>query len=137
MQCPFEPEAPIDAGAASRNRPVWLLALLLAACGGAQESPSMGNETAVTADDGTWERLPAGARVRLDGILSGVYDSGGAGVSIVPHLCAHLTMTRREWQGLMQTARPLQRVTVYGSKTANHDYLGCLIQLDHVGIVAR
>jgi hypothetical protein len=37
----------------------------------------------------------------------------------------------------MQTARPLQRVTVYGSKTANPDYIGCLIQLDHVGIVAR
>ncbi len=126
---------PIGAGAASRNRAVWMLATLLAACG-TPEPEANGDETVVRADDGVWEQLPIGTRVRVDGTLAGAFENG-ARVEIGRNFCAHLAMTRREWDGLMQTARPGQRVTVYGSKAPGPATGACPVQLDHVGLVAR
>jgi hypothetical protein len=131
---------PIDAGAASRNlgaprRALWLLLpALLAACGAGTEPQA--NETIVRADDGVWERLPAGARVRLDGTLSGSFENG-ARVDLGPDLCAQLAMTRQEWDGLMQTTGPGQRVTVYGSKAPDPGGSACRLHLDRVGFIAR
>lgn len=126
---------------------------LLAACGtaeppanGGTSQPPAKNGTAqppandgVTpvggADDGVWESLPIGARVQTGGHLSDVFDDG-ARVQINPHVCAHLAMTRAEWDRLNQTVRPGRMVTVYGSKAPRPNG-GCLIQLERVGLVAR
>jgi len=109
---------------------------LLAACAGPQEPLANGNETAITADDGAWERLPVGARVRFDGILSGAFDNG-ARVDIASGLCASLAMTRSEWDALMVAAGPGRRVTAYGSKAAAPGGGACRLRLDRVGFVAR
>ena len=87
-------------------------------------------------DDGIWERLPLGARVRLDGVLSGLFDNG-ARVDLGPALCASLAMTRSEWDALMVTAGPGRRVTAYGSKAAAPAGSACRLRLDRVGFVAR
>jgi hypothetical protein len=130
-----------------------LLLALLAACGtseppanggtsqlrpgsGGSEPPANGGETLVSgADDGVWESLPIGARVQTGGYLDGAFDDG-ARVRVNPHVCAHLAMTRAEWDRLMQTVRPGQPVTVHGSKAPRLNG-GCLIQLERVGLVAR
>jgi hypothetical protein len=133
---------PIGAGAASRNRgdrcrAFWLLLPALAgACAGPPEPQAGGNETVVAADDGVWERLPVGARVRLDGVLSGEFDNG-ARVDLGPNLCASLAMTRSEWDALMVTAGAGRRVTAYGSKAASPGGSTCRLRLDRVGFVAR
>ena len=98
---------PIDAGAASRNRgarrrALWLLVPVLAgACAGPPEPQAGGNETVVRADDGVWERLPVGARVRLDGVLSGEFDNGSYALSSFP----------LDWQ-VRQLLRPKRGVPV-------------------------
>lgn len=121
-----------------------LLLALLTACGtpdppangGMSEPPGNRGETLVGgADDGIWESLPIGARVQTGGYLDGAYDDG-ARVNINPHVCAHLAMTRAEWDRLLQTVRPNQRIIVHGRK-APRLRGGCLIQLDQVGIVAQ
>lgn len=129
------------------------LLALLAACGtaeppanggasqppaksGISEPPANGGETLVSgADDGVWESLPIGARVRTGGYLADAFDDG-ARVLVNPHVCAHLAMTRAEWDRLIQTVRPGRQVTVYGSKAPRLSG-GCLIQLERVGLVAR
>ena len=139
MHLPSKPGPdPIAAGAASRNRGArscLLLLALLAACG-TSEPPANGGERLVSgADDGVWESLPFGARVQIGGHLAGQFDDG-ARVMVNPHVCAHLAMTRAEWEGLIQTVRPGRQVTVYGSKAPRPNG-GCLIQLERVGLVAR
>jgi hypothetical protein len=129
------------------------LVALLAACGtselpanggtsqppaksGIAEPPASGGVTPVSgADDGVWESLPLGARVQTGGYLDPAFDDG-ARVQINPHVCAHLAMTRAEWEALVQTVRPGRQVTVYGSKAPRPNG-GCLIQLERVGLVAR
>jgi hypothetical protein len=134
--------SPIHAAAASRNRgarrrALWLLVPVLAgACAGPPEPQAGGNETVVRADDGVWERLPVGARVRLDGVLSGEFDNG-ARVDLGPNLCASLAMTRSEWDALMVTAGAGQHVTAYGSKADGPGGSACRLRLDRVGFVAR
>lgn len=126
---------------------------LLAACGtpeppanGGTSQPPAGNGIAepgatnrVTpvggADDGLWESLPIGARIQTGGHLSPAFDNG-ARVQINPHVCAHLAMTRAEWDRLNQIVGPGRLVTVYGSKAPRLSG-GCLIQLERVGLVAR
>lgn len=157
MHLPSKPgPGPIAADALSRNhgaRHCLVLLALLAACG-IQEPPANGGTSELPAnkgtaaqqanggvtpvsgaDDGVWERLPIGARVRTGGHLSPAFDDG-ARVQINPHVCAHLAMTRAEWDALIQTVRPGRQVTVYGSKAPRPDG-GCLIQLDRVGLVAQ
>ena len=130
-----------------------LLLALLAGCGtseppangGTSQPPAQsataqpsadGRVTPVSgADDGVWESLPVGARVQTGGYLDPTFDDG-ARVQINPHVCAHLAMTRAEWEGLIQTVRPGRQVTVYGSKAPRPNG-GCLIQLERVGLVAR
>ena len=130
-----------------------LLLALLAGCGtseppangGSSQPPAQsataqpsadGRVTPVSgADDGVWESLPIGARVQTGGYLDGAFDDG-ARVRLNPHVCAHLAMTRAEWDRLVLTVRPGQPVTVYGSK-APRLRGGCLIQLERVGLVAR
>jgi hypothetical protein len=141
MQRPLKPEAPIDAGAVSRNRregrgAFLLLPALAVACAGPPEPQANGSEALVTANDGVWERLPVGARVRLDGILAGAFDNG-ARVDMAPGLCVSLAMTRSEWDALMETAGPGRRVTAYGSKAAAPGGSPCRLRLDRVGFVAR
>ena len=130
-----------------------LLLALLAACGASEppanggtshpppgsatsQPPADGRVTPVSgADDGVWDSLPVGARVQTGGYLDPTFDDG-ARVQINPHVCAHLAMTRAEWDRLMLTVRPGQPVTVYGSKAPRLNG-GCLIQLERVGLVAR
>ncbi|MGQ0590210.1 MAG: hypothetical protein ACT4N8_11885 [Sphingosinicella sp.] len=83
-----------------------------------------------------WETLPAGARVRIDGTLAGAFENG-ARVDIAPDLCAHLAMSRQEWDRLMLAAGPGRRVTVYGSKAADPGGNSCRLHLDRVGFIAR
>ena len=133
---------PIDAGATSRNRgarrrALWLLLTALAgACAGPQDPQANGNETLVRADDGSWERLPVGTRVRLDGVLSAAFDNG-ARVDLGHNFCASLAMTRSEWDALMVTAGPGRHVTAYGSKAVRPGGSACRLRLDRVGFVAR
>jgi hypothetical protein len=147
---------PIAAAAASRNRGArraMVLLALLAACGTAEppanggtsgppagsgvlQPPANGGETLVSgADDGVWESLPIGARVRTGGYLGGAFEDG-ARVHLNPHVCAHVAMTRAEWDRLIQTVRPGQQVMVRGSKAPRPNG-GCLIQLERALLVAR
>ena len=130
-----------------------VLLALLAACGTSEppankgtsqppaeneisQPPANGGETIVSgADNGVWESLPIGARVRTGGYFDPRFDDG-ARIRVNPHVCAHLTMTRAEWDRLAQTVRPSQLVTVYGSKAPRRND-GCLIQLERGALVAR
>jgi hypothetical protein len=143
MHLPLKPVPdPIGAGAASRNRrerggPCLFFLLLLAAC---QRGPvPLANEVdaaTVAADDGAWERLPAGARIRIDGILAGTFEDG-ARIELGPDFCARAAMSRQEWDRLLAATGAGRRVTVYGNKAHEAVPGPCLVQLTEPGFVAR
>ncbi len=140
MQRPFEPvPGPIDAGAASRNRGARAAALcllplaLLTACG-AGSAPPTGNETVIAADDGTYERLPLNAPVRIDGTVSARLRQGAV-IDMGNGLCAHLAMSDVDWDALMPIVRVGARVTVVGHKAAGPHPSACRIHLERVGFL--
>ena len=103
---------------------------------GTSQPPANGGETIVGgADNGVWESLPIGARVRTGGYFEPRFDDG-ARIRVNPHVCAHLAMTRAEWDRLTRTLRQSQLVTIYGSKAPRRND-GCLIELERGGLVAR